>query len=720
MPLTPQTFARGGTSMVPDTFTPSVSQGETPLSPASSPWVSPMKNAAPGLLSQTGQTLTEAGDTETRVGDTIGDRVQATMDDAQTKAAENQFLQAALPALGQYRTTEGINATQQWDPTAQAISKAKQDARATLANPIQQRMFDQVANDHMLSFSQQMSDHRSVEEVQYGKQQANDRADSMNVLAMNAYLGGRQSDYQKYSGQADDETRAVAQLSGAQPDGAPDSDATQAMLRAKRGVLAQGVVAGLLDKHAYNEAADYFQNVQGNLDVPAAERLGNAIKSVTLQESAKTDGEKAVMAAKGITGPGVLQPPVAAATISTTDGINGIDLHTAQGTPVRAPASGTVSKVWNDEANGGGLTVQMQMPGGYTAEFNHLSAANYTDGQKITIGQVLGLSGKDDSGQGVVNYSMTDKDGQQIDPRQASSAPMDPKNFNAPADEEKAVDWINSNVADPDERKMAEGYVRGIASTNRQITNQEHAAALKQATDFWLQNGKSIANLPANIKMQLTPEDIDSFTQQATAAKNDPQTEIDFLSGKTPLTPDNVKAAYSQGKLSDDGYVKWSGEALKLQNDPQKTRQVSIDHDQLTDLFSVNQLPDMAYPKNDADRENRVEMETAIKNEIDNQQQKANRELSWQEKGKIARDMVIDKVYTSGWPNTNSGLMPVATLTPDEQNKATVWIGNQSVRMMDIPAPATERAMQDLRSSGLPATQANIAKWWLLGGKPKQ
>lgn len=30
------------------------------------------------------------------------------------------------------------------------------------------------------------------------------------------------------------------------------------------------------------------------------------------------------------------------------------------------------------------------------------------------------------------------------------------------------------------------------------------------------------------------------------------------------------------------------------------------------------------------------------------QQQKNNRVLSWPEKGKIARDMVIDKVYTSG------------------------------------------------------------------------
>ena len=256
------------------------------MSPATGPWVSPMKNSAPSLLQQTGQTMTQGGDTMARLGNTIGDRVQETLDDAQTKAAENRFLQASLPLLGQYKTTEGINATQQFDPTAQAITKARQDARGGLTNPVQQQMFDQVTNDHVLTFGQQMADHENVQRVQYGKEQSSARADSMNVLASQAYLGGRLSDYRKYAQQADAETLNNAQLSGQ----APDSDASQAMLRTKRSALATAVVTGLLDKHAYNEAGDFFQNVQGNLDLQASERLGNAIKAVTQQESAKTSG----------------------------------------------------------------------------------------------------------------------------------------------------------------------------------------------------------------------------------------------------------------------------------------------------------------------------------------------------------------------------------------------------------------------------------------------
>lgn len=704
----------------PSTFAPSVAEGDMPMTPASAPYVSPMRNSAPGLLKQTGETLAQAGEVESKQGNTIGDRVQATMDEASTKAAENQFLQSSLPLLAQYKTTEGMNATQQFDPTAQAIVKARQDARAPLTNPIQQRMFDQVTNDHLLTFGAQMADHESTQRVQYGKQQGNDRADSMNVLARMAYLNGDMAGYGKYSQQADAETLNVAQLSGA----APDSDVAQAMLRTKRGSLAQGVVAGLLDKHAYNEAGDYFAKMQGNLDTRTSEVLGNAIKSVTQQEETETNGQKAIMAAKGVTGPGVLQAPVPGATIATTVGADGIDIHAAQGTPVHAPASGTITKVWTDEKNGGGLTVEMTLPGGYTAAFNHLSAANYTAGQKITVGQVLGLTGKDESGQGVMQYSMTDADGKFTDPRQAGSAPMDPRNFNSPDDEEKAVNWINANISDPEGQRRTERYVRGIADLNRQIENQEHTAAVKQATDYWFQNGQSIAGLPADVKMKLTPADLDSFIQQ-TKARNDVNVLANWIEHPERMTVDAVRQAHAQGELSDSGYLTALRQATNLQGgdsgntDPQKVRQATIDHDQLTDVFAVNQLPHLAYPKNDGDRTSRVEMETAIKSEIDLQQQRNNRTLSWQEKGKIARDMVIDKVYTPGFFGPGDP-KPVATLTPEEQQKATVYVGQQKVRMMDIPPKYALQATQDLQANQVPTTQANIAAWWLKKGSPKQ
>jgi len=100
-------------------------------------------------------------------------------------------------------------------------------------------------------------------------------------------------------------------------------------------------------------------------------------------------------------------------------------------------------------------------------------------------------------------------------------------------------------------------------------------------------------------------------------------------------------------------------------------------------------------------------------------QQKNNRVLSWQEKGKIAMDMVIDKVYTAEM-NGNEGLMPVSILTPDQQKNATVWLGNQKVKMTEIPPKYSLQARQDLETHGLPPTQANIAAWWIRSERQKQ
>lgn len=707
---------------VPDTFAPGVSQGDMPAVPANGPWVAPMRNAAPGQLLQTSQTTSGVGAEEMRLGNTIGDRVQETMDDATTKAAENQFLQSALPALGSYKTTEGINATNQYDPTAQAISKARQDARTQLTNPIQQRMYDQVTNQHMLAFGDQMADHEAVQRVEYGKKQSSDRADSLNGLARMAYLGGDMSGYQKYSQQADAETLNYAQLSGA----TPDSDMAQAMLRAKRSDLAHSVVAGLLERHAVSEADQYFQDNQGNLDMHTSELLDGAIKSSHMQEDPKVDVERAAMSAAGIKGPGVLQPPIPAGTITTTQGVDGIDVHAAQGTKILAPGSGTVTKVWTDEQQG--LSAQIALPNGYTATLSGLSAVNYKEGEKITVGQALGLSGADDSGRAVTHYAMTNPDGKFIDPRQASSAPLDPRNFSTPEAEEKAVDYINSNVADPEERQLAVRLARSTANGNRDILSQEHGAALKQATDYWFQNGQSLSGLPQNVSMQLTPEDVNSFSEkgkqeymlnQSILGEREVNLLANWNAHPEQQTVDAVRQAYAQGQLSNSSYLTALRQATTMQDNPQKVQQVTLDSGQLTDILSLNQLPELAEPKTTAYKLQRVQLEGAIKNEIDLQEQKNNRPLSWAEKGKIVRDMVIDKVYTPGTFTTGNPT-PVALVPPDKLANATVWVGGQKVRMMDIPPQYAQQATQDLQTNGVTPTQANIAAWWLRKGSPKQ
>lgn len=712
---------------VPSGYAPSVTQGDTPMSPVSSPWVSPMKNSAPSLLQQTGQTLMQGGDMAAKLGNTIGDRVQETMDDAQTKAAQNQFLQSALSTVGQYKTTEGINATQQFDTAAQAIAKARQDARASLTNPIQQHMYDQVTNDHLLTFGQQMAAHEAVQRVQYGKDQAKASAESMNTLSAQDVDGRNRDDsnFAKYGAQSDAETLHYAGLSGV----APDSPQADQMLRMNRTDRYKSVITSLLDQHAYNEASDFFEAHKDEMDLKQAEVLGNAVKSASVAVQGTDLGNQAIQSLQKTKGAGPLTAPIPAGTITTTPGVDGIDIHTAPGSNVHAPASGTVSRVWMDDKMG--LSAEVTLPSGYTATFNGLTAVNYKEGQKITGGQVLGLTGKDDTGQGVMHYAMTDPDGQFVDPRQAASAPFDPQNFSNPQDEEKAVDWLNANVDDDVVRRVAVNRVESLANHNREIETQQHSDALKQATDWWFQHGESIDGLPADVSGQLTATDIASFSEkakqqyllnQAVLGEHEVNLLADWNADPKQITTDNVRQAYAQGQLSNSSYLTYMNRASSLQAKDDKIRSATMDHDQLTGILSLNQLPNLAEPKTTADKVQRVQVENAIRDEIDLQQQKNGRELSWQEKGKIARDLVIDKVYTSTptmWMGSGT-LKPAAVLTPDEQKKATVFVGSQKVRMMDIPPQYALRATQDLQTHGVPSTQANIAAWWIRRGKPTQ
>lgn len=725
MPMFPRTFASGGAGGVPDTFAPSVSEGEEPLTPAASPWVSPMKNAAPGLLQQTGETMMRAGDTAAKLGSTIGDRVQETMDDAQTKAAETQFLQASLPVLGQYKTTEGINATQQFDPAAQAISKARQDARTTLTNPIQQRMFDQVTNDHMLTFGQQMADHENVQRVQYGKDQAGARADNQYSLAQMAYMQGDMAGYTKYRGAAEGEVANLASLSGLNP----GSDAAQAMLKVKQGTMIQGIVTGLHDRNAIDEEEQFFNAEAPNLEMRTRDALANLVREDVKQRAGIVNGQHAIMAALGqANGPGNLQPPIPAGTITTTNGVDGIDIHTAQGTPAHAPANGTVTKVWTDEQNGGGLSMEVQYASGYTAQFNHLSAANYQPGMKITQGQVLGLTGRDDNGQGVMHYTLADSDGRFIDPRQAPSAPWDPRSFNKPQDEEKAVDWINANISDPEEQRNAERYVRGTANTNRQIENQEHESALKQATDFWFQNGQSLASLPANVKMQLTPEDLNSFRQRGLEQYELGQRARDigsvalranWIEHPEQQTVDAVRQAYAQGQLSDNEYETAMRQAMPP-GSTDKVLAASVDNEQIENTLIQNGHADIANAKEStpALQAQKVALYGEIKDQIDAEQQVSKRELTREQKQAIVDSTILNSRFLKmpGWFGSSTSQAPWE-LPPSAAARAQFTSSTgRTVNYVPIPPVARTAAIQSLIQRRQPISEQNIYDTWVNAG----
>lgn len=658
--------------MVPETFAPSVSQGETPTTPATGPWISPMKNSAPSLLEQTGSTLMQAGDTEARLGNTIGDRVQETLDDGLTKSAETQFLKSSQDVLSNpqtgYLNTRGLNAQTEWDSATKAIAKARQDARASLTNPVQQRMFDSVTNDHMLTLGRTMADHQHGQVTQYGIQTSQDRADSMNILAKSAYQSGDMAGYQKYLGQGRDEVLHVASLNGA----APDSDIAQAMLRAKHTDLVHGITIGLLDDHKYDQAKQFFEGEQGSIDMRTSEVLANAVKTEYDRNLTETKGDAFLAAASpkqdGSTGgtPYTYGPLATGSTINPmriTDvpGTprpngrvhDGYDIAMPAGTAVTSPLDGKVVKVWNDEQFGGGLSMRVQLADGNTMGIAHLSAANLKEGDQVNQGQAIALSGATGNATGnVLHVALTDPDGKKIDYFGASKAQPDQAGIADPNVLQRAIDAAKGDDSlDPYQQKRVISYMESQHSHERGIQAQQYQDVKQQAVDYYYSHSESIAGMPAALKTQLKPEDVFNLSQPA-ALEDDPETRANFILDPKSVTVGNVKDAYTEKRLSNGSYYSLLKEATDNEKDPGKVIDASVEADRLKYFADQAGVPNMYTAQNQDQKRDYAALLVRTQQEIDQAQQQKQGKLTQSDKDAIIQRNVQQHTIThlrSAW-----------------------------------------------------------------------
>jgi murein DD-endopeptidase len=71
----------------------------------------------------------------------------------------------------------------------------------------------------------------------------------------------------------------------------------------------------------------------------------------------------------------------------------GTDYAVPTGTPVKAIADGTITRVVPTFAGSGGRMIFQSFSDGYNADYLHLSRIDVTPGQEVKQGQVIGLSG---------------------------------------------------------------------------------------------------------------------------------------------------------------------------------------------------------------------------------------------------------------------------------------------------------------------------------------
>ena len=742
---------------VPSDFVPSVTQSPIGVSPMSAQPVQPMQNAAPGQMEQMGAVTQHLGQETTD----IGLRIQNQLDDAMVKQAETGFLQNAMTITNGdgtdknpgYLHTRGADAQAQYGNATAALAKAKQDALDGLGSDFQKMMFNKVANQHLTSFGATMADHRFQQVSEYSAKSANDRADTYAQLAANSYKsigltdadGNPTGDFNTYWNQAVQEAQTTAKVGfGADP----NSPQTQALVKDKTTAIVQGVLSRMMDDHAYPEAKKFYddQLAKGNIDERVAESMGNAIKTNTDREYITTQTNNYIQAAlTGQKSPAqtqnFTQPLQGGATVSSPFGAprpggkthDGVDYAVPVGTQIQAPADGKVLQVWQDDKFGGGLSMRLQHDDGSITGYAHLSAANYKPGDEVTQGQTIGLTGKSGNATGpCLHYTMTNPQGQRIDPGSAGQAPTNPQNFTDPGDLSAAIAMAQQNEKDPVLQREIVAQLEAQQRHYRVIDNEDYQTnTLQKATDYYYSHNGSLSGAPSAVTGALKPEDLYRLSQPLPQTSN---TESLFWFATNPnFTPQDV--VNHAGSLSTTDQLSLTREAVSRNLSQDKVQTATIDQKQLESALYQNHMGALIDPTNKsfdldpaqqmANKQRYVEINTDLQSMFDDKAAALKRQPTFDEKqGMINNYLMNNSVlvhepghFTSQNDYSKDKLSGYAQLSDSQIPNAYVTVGGERIKLSDIPQQKVQSIQKFLIQRGTPPTWQNIAWWWKANGK---
>jgi hypothetical protein len=122
-------------------------------------------------------------------------------------------------------------------------------------------------------------------------------------------------------------------------------------------------------------------------------------------------------------------------------------------------------------------------------------------------------------------------------------------------------------------------------------------------------------------------------------------------------------------------------------------------------------------PKEDANKQQLIDLRSKFKVLIDDEQTRLKRTLSIPEKQKILDGMMIDKAFVDSW-GSDPG-KPMVLMSPEDLKSAYVVVGKEEVPVASIPAGERMKIMSALKTKGLPVTEQAIAELWVKAGKPR-
>jgi murein DD-endopeptidase MepM/ murein hydrolase activator NlpD len=368
--------------------------------------------------------------------------------ETQARAQALQDSQALSKLTAQYQTLQGQNAVDAQADTLKQIKALQDQGMASMGTPLMQRYYVQHAAPIFAGANDAVYGHAVQQtHVAFGNQLTAERSAAQDTVA------GLYQDVDKLAdglGVVADKARSEAIFQGL---GDPNGDAVREYVKNKTGEVISGAIHNALSsdvtadgKSGVDLAIDLNNRFGGDkLPFAIQQQVEAAMKEPLLNREAAAYVAAAkngtALPVKGDDGHWIIPPsdPTAQGDAPSSDtaspgfqmpvagkigqtvaqhkarGSEGIDIPVPLGTPVKAPAQGTVARTGYDPRSGNFVVIDH--PDGSTSTLAHFSNVQVKPGDQVNANTVLGASGQSGDATGPhVHWQLIDKNDKYVDP----------------------------------------------------------------------------------------------------------------------------------------------------------------------------------------------------------------------------------------------------------------------------------------------------------------
>lgn len=272
---------------------------------------------------------------------------------------------------------------------------------------------------------------------------------------------------------------------------------------------------------------------------------------------------------------------------------------------------------------------------------------------------------------------------------------------------------IKAMNLEPDQEAAALQTARAQYALDEKREEEAYAATLEQAQAVAYKRVGGWQDIDAVTWGKLKQEDKSKLMEQPRGS--DPDTVLKFLDD--PLLGKKGTIEKYRHLLSESDYQRFYAAA----NGPDaetKIREASIDADMFNATLNRNGLTALTNAKDRSpEKQQEIEFRNKFKVLIDAEQTRLKRSLSMTEKQAILDGMLIDKAFVDSWGSDEN--KPVLLMSEDDLKSAYVKVGQEEVRLAQIPAGERAKITSALKTRGMPVTEQAIAELWIKAGKPR-